>query len=134
MLVKKHVDMMSNWEKGYVEHVVLPKAKVKAISVHCKERMEERGINYTLADFNKDLQMANLVEFNNNDGKMAMLFRSQKVLKGTKKGKANLVFVLGYNYTVVSCWLNNVNDKHDTLDMAQYSKVSVKKLNTGWAK
>ena len=134
-VVKKHVSMMNEWEKGYIEHVILPKAKVKVIGEHAKERMVERHINYTLKDFAKDITMDNLIEFNNKYGVTRMLFRSKKVIWTPEKKYCNVVFVLSANYEIISCWVNNVNDFHNTLKYEQYSpKMSVKKLWSGWGK
>lgn len=129
---------MKPWEKAFIKKEIFPKIKEAhaiARSKHCKERMKERGIEFTAQDFVEAMTFENLIEVNNNEGKPALLFRSTKVLHGTQKGNANVVFVVGYNFKVVSAWLNNVNDKHDTLDMEQYNpEVPVNKIWTGWMK
>ena len=133
MLVKKHISMMTAEEKRFIEEVVLPKAKVKFLTKHAKDQAKARDIHYTLKDFQDEICLDNLIEFNNNNGKMAMLFTSKKVVKNRFKGKSHIKFVLGFNYAIVSTWANNVKDHHKTLDLAQYNKnAKVEDLYTGW--
>ena len=135
MKVKKHVDQMTEWEKGYIEHIVLKKAKVIGFSKHCEERMQERNIKVNVKDIAQEVKFENLIHMENEEGKMKFLLRGTKVYNDKKKGKSNLVFVLGYNFKVVSVWFNNINDKHATIDMNQYNEnINVKKMYTGWAK
>lgn len=132
--IRKLKSQFTKWELGYLEHVILPKAKVVGFTKHCVEQMKERGITYTVEDFNKDVCMDNVIHIGKKDGKFHILFRSKKVVKGTEFGNSNVVFALGYNGNLLTTWYNNEHFHHDNLNMARYdAHASVKKLfGKGW--
>lgn len=112
---------MTEQEKRFIEEIILPKVKVRFMTIHAREQAQARDIHYRLKDFQEEICIENLIELNNNNGRMAMLFTSKKVVRNKYKGKAHVKFVVGCTNGIVSTWANNVKDNHKTLDMNQYN-------------
>lgn len=121
--VKKHKSMFSKSECKFLSKK-LEKLQVSNICGHCKAREVSRGIWYNKEDFQNEINIGNLIEIQKyTDGTTRYLFRGNKKLEGTEKGTANVIFVvMSKDGSIRSCWLNNVNDYHDTLDMSVYDK------------
>lgn len=123
VITKKAKTMLSKSERKFVSKKI-DKIKVAKICPHCKQREFERGVIYGKSEFENEVNWGNLIELQKyEDGTTRYLFRGKKVLHGTEKGDANVVFVVvaGKN-EVRSCWLNNVNDHHETLDTSIYDE------------
>lgn len=121
--VKKHKTMLTKSERKFVSKK-LGNLKVGKVSPHAGLREFQRGITYSKEDFQNDINFGNLIEIQHyEDGSTRYLFRSSKTLRGTKKGDANVVFVvIAKDGEIRSCWLNNINDHHETLDKTVYDE------------
>lgn len=123
VLSKKSKSMLTKSERRFVSKKI-DKLKVDKICPHCSTREFERGIVYDKSKFEKEINWGTFVELQKyDDGTTRYLFRGKEVLHKTAKGEANVVFVVvaGKN-EVRSCWLNNVNDHHRTLDTTVYDE------------
>lgn len=121
--VKKHRTMFSKSERKFLAKK-LSKLNVSRVGGHCKNRELARGIGYTKADFQDEINIGNLIEIQKyNDGSVRYLFRGSRIVESANKVSANVIFVvMAKDGEVRSCWLNNVNDYHDTLDMSVYDE------------
>lgn len=120
---KKAKSMLSKSERKFVAKTI-EKANIKQITKHATQRSHERLIKITKEDFELEMNFGNLIEVQHyEDGSIRYLFRGKQVHKGTPKGDANVVFVfVPKTGEIKSCWFNNVNDKHSTLDMSVYDE------------
>lgn len=123
VLTKKAKSMLTKSERKFVSKKI-DKLKVERICGHCKDREFERGVVYDKQKFENEINWGTFIELQKyDDGTTRYLFRGKEVLHKTQKGDANVVFVVvaGQN-EVRSCWLNNVNDHHETLDTSIYDE------------
>lgn len=121
--VKKSKAMFNKSERKFVAKKI-DSLKVGKVSPHASSREFQRGITYNKEDFQNDINFGNLVEIQHyEDGSTRYLFRSSKILHGTQKGDANVIFVvMAKDGEIRSCWLNNINDYHETLDTSVYDE------------
>ena len=120
---KKAKSMLTKSERKFISKAI-NNAKVTKISKHATKRGSERSIPITKEEFLNELNWGNLLEVQHyNDGSVRFLFRGSHIHKNTPKGNANIVFVyIPKTGEIRSCWFNNVNDKHATLDMSVYDE------------
>ena len=120
---KKSKGMLNKSERKFVAKTI-EKANIKHITKHATQRSQERLIQITKDEFEQEMNFGNFIEVQHyEDGSVRYLFRGKHVHKGTPKGDANVVFVfVPKTGEIKSCWFNNVNDKHATLDMSVYDE------------
>ena len=120
---KKSKGMLNKSERKFVAKTI-EKANIKHITKHATQRSQERFIRITKDEFQQEMNFGNLLEVQHYaDGSVRYLFRGKHVHKDTPKGDANVVFVfVPKTGEIKSCWFNNVNDTHTTLDMSVYDE------------
>ena len=120
---KKAKSMLNKSERKFVAKTI-EKANIKHITKHATQRSHERFIQITKDEFQQEMNFGNFIEVQHyEDGSVRYLFRGKHVHKGTPKGDANVVFVfVPKTGEIKSCWFNNVDDKHATLDMSIYDE------------
>lgn len=123
VVAKKTKEMFNKSERKFIAKQ-LDKLHISSVNGHCKTRKIERGIEYTAEQFQNAINFGTFKEVQRyEDGTTRFLFRDKKVLHNTSKGEANCVFVVTVDTKDVrSCWLNNVNDHHKTLDTSVYDE------------
>lgn len=120
MLERKHYTQFTNEEMKVINQKQ-KKAFVKGFAKHAIERMNEREVNdfFNKNDFYKTVRNGNVIEISNRgNNDVRMLVRS----KFSKQGK-NLV--LSYSFKckkVITCWANETNDNHATINMKLYNE------------
>lgn len=131
--VKKHNDHITNEEREYLFERVANTWATQThlrISNHLQEALKDgsREFNVSVA---KDTLMklkACLVEYNckfdayGNRHSERVLLRSERVIKDKRGKYSQLVFSIGLDdLTIVTAWLNHVNDNHKTLNDSIYT-------------
>lgn len=118
---RKHSLMMKEWEKrGLFER--LKKVRVWEISGHALLRMSEKNIEVTQDDILSTIHNSEIIEYKI-DGKPKfeterVVLRSKAIING--KDNLNVVYDLTKE-SVISVWLNDVKDNHETLDISIYN-------------
>lgn len=117
---KKHYTQMTSEEKKFLFNK-LKSVKKWRIGGHALDRMKEKNIEVTYNDIVSTIYNSNIIEYHtvklNNFNDRRVLLRS----KAITNGEYNLHVV--YSITgrrVVSVWLNNIDDLHNTIDMRDY--------------
>ena len=120
MLERKHYTQFTNEEMEVINQKQ-KKAFVKGFAKHAIERMNEREVNefFSKNDFYKTVRNGNVIEVSNRgNNDVRMLVRS----KFSKQGK-NLVLSYSFKWKkVVTCWTNETNDNHATINMKLYNE------------
>ena len=120
---KKHAKQMSKHEIDCI-FKKLKSVKKWEIHSHTFRRIKEKGIDVTYDDVVSTIYNSKLIEYH-----IAKLSNGEKdyrvLLRGNKSvnGNNNVNFV--YSLTrelIVSSWLNDISDKHSTLDWNDYDE------------
>ena len=119
---KRHYSQMSKEEQDYL-FSRLRNVKKWHIGDHALEQMEKKGIDVTYNDIKSTIHTSKIIEYHvakvKNKEEERVLLRSNAVVNG--KYNLHVVYGLGTK-TIVSVWLNEVDDVHKTIDMNDYDK------------
>ena len=121
---RKHSSQMSESEKSLVIEK-LKSVKAWFMSGHALDRINEKGINATLDDVISTIYNANIIEYKidynsrSNRCDERVVLRSRAI--ANEEYNLNVVYSIT-NKSIVTVWLNHVEDKHDTLDWSIYSE------------
>lgn len=124
--VRKHVSQMSSSEKDKVREM-FKKVKTWEIFQHVNERIRQKGYTVYVDDVMDLMQKGNIVEYEQkyylNTGKISHLLVLNIVREheGKDKDRLHMVFDMT-DEGIVSVWVNDYEDTHETLDMGIYSK------------
>lgn len=120
--VRKHFSQMSVNEINYL-FKRLKSVKNWGVSNHATQRIKEKGIEVTYEDIVSNIHNSMVIEYHvaEHMGK-----KDERVLLKSKS-IINEVFHFNVVYSitskrVITTWLNNIDDKHKTLDWSQYDK------------
>lgn len=112
---RKHVSQMSNEEKELIEFKI---ANLNGFNPtkYCKSKMEERNI--TTEDIYNAILVGEPVEYHKKGNESRILFRS--ILNKQKKNICCVVRLS--DGKVITCYKNDFNDEHDTLNYSLYDE------------
>lgn len=124
--VRKHVSQMSSNEKDKIRDV-FKVIKSWEVFDHVYDRIEEKGYTVTDDDFLRILTKGKIIEYEQkyyyNIKKLNHLVVLQSIRK--RKGKPIDRMHMVFDITdrgVVSVWINELEDTHETLNLGIYSK------------
>jgi hypothetical protein len=119
---KKHFSQMTNQEINHIWNA-LRSVKKWNISSHALDRVTQKGIQVTYRDIITTIHNATIIEYHiakfNDEKDNRVLLRSKAI--ANKYYNLNVVYSLTRK-EVVSVWLNHINDRHETIDMSDYTK------------
>lgn len=121
--MKKHVTQMTDKEKEVLTELV-DKTDISTIEItqYTVYRFEQRFDGITLLDIAKTFLDYELIEFNTNSGDRRVLIRGNENLT-TDRGCYNVCIVYSLrNNRIITAWLNNFHDNHDTLRLEEYTQ------------
>ena len=121
--MKKHKTQMTEQEldllKSRVDNTDVASVEITSYTVY---RFNERFDGITLLDVAKVFLDYELIEFNTNSGDRRVLIRGNENLT-TEEGCYNVCIVYSLrNNRIVTAWLNNFHDHHDTLRIEEYDE------------
>lgn len=120
---RKHGSQMTKREKDYLVKS-LKHVKRWRIRGHAKDRLEEKGINATYEDITSTIHNSTIIEYHiarkhNEEKDVRVLLRANNVINDCNN--LNVVYSLSTE-SIVSFWLNDINDKHGSMDWSIYDK------------
>ena len=124
--VRKHVTQMSTNEKIKLREM-FKKVKDWEIFSHVNDRIKEKGYTVYVDDILDLMHKGNIVEYEQkyyfNSGKVSHLVVLNIVREheGKDKDRLHMVFDMT-DKGIVTVWVNDYEDIHETLDMGIYSK------------
>lgn len=124
--VRKHVSQMSSKEKDKLREM-FKKVKNWEIFSHVNDRIKEKGYTVYVDDVLDLMHKGNIVEYEQkyyfNSGKISHLVVLNIVREheGKDKDRLHMVFDMT-DKGIVTVWVNDYEDTHETLDMGIYSK------------
>lgn len=124
--VRKHVSQMSVGEKEKVREM-FKQVKTWEIFTHVNHRIREKGYSIKVDDVVQIINEGNIIEYEQkyyiHTKKVAHLLVLQTIRK--HEDKEDDIMHMVFDMTskgIVSVWLNDIDDRHHTLDMGIYSK------------
>lgn len=123
--VRKHVSQMSSQEKKIIREM-FKKVKHWEIVDHVNDRIEEKGYKVTTDDILNTMHHGEIVEYEQKlyiEDKTMTELLVLKFVRETEKSKDKLYLVFDITAKkIITLWINNFEDTHDSLDMGIYSK------------
>jgi len=119
---KKHGEQMNQKELDFLFNS-LKSVDKWGLHPHALQRLQQKGIEATYADIVSTIHNATLIEYHlakfNDKPDPRVILRAKAVVNGHYN--LHVVYSLDRK-VVVSVWMNDVNDKHATLDWRDYDK------------
>jgi hypothetical protein len=119
---KKHVSQMTELEKAYL-FKSLKSVSRWSMSKHALDRIAQKGINATYKDVVSTIHNSTIIEYHlakyNEENDVRIVLRAKTLVNNCYN--LNAVYSLTRK-EVVSCWLNHIDDKHNTIDMKAYTR------------
>lgn len=121
---RKHVSQLDDLEKGLIWKN-LKDIKLWSMNGHTLDRLREKGINATYDDLVSTIDDATIIEYKIDYNKHINRCEERVVLR------ANSIVNIHYNLNVVysittqkiiTVWMNDIDDKHTTLNWDIYSE------------
>lgn len=130
--VRKHVSQMSFHEINYLQNILGETwANVQRlyISNHLRDKIASKRTVYSrtlaldcLRDFRECLFEFNLKTYENGEQSARVALRSKGQFKHNDKWYNQIIVVDIMRCVVVTSYLNEVNDHHDTIDWSNYNE------------
>lgn len=121
---RKHISQLDNLEERLIWKN-LKDVKLWSMNGHTLDRLKEKGINATYDDLVSTIDDATIIEYKIDYNKHINRCEERVVLR------ANSIVNIHYNLNVVysittqkiiTVWMNDINDRHDTLNWDIYNE------------